>query len=71
MPGLVTEVSVQPGETIEAGKGVLVLEAMKMENEIQSPIRGRVKNISIPKGSTVEKGQVLLTIEQDEFQGAR
>ena len=65
MPGLVTAVNVQQGNTIEVGKSLLILEAMKMENEIRSPIAGKVKTISILKGNPVEKGQALMTIEQE------
>jgi len=66
MPGLVVSVNVEPGDIVDPGKGMLILEAMKMENEIRSPIRGKVKSISVTKGKAVEKGEVLLVIENDK-----
>jgi biotin carboxyl carrier protein len=62
MPGLVIEIEVQEGESVHEGKGMIVLEAMKMENEIQSQIKGIVEKIHVIPGQTVEKGTPLLTI---------
>ncbi len=62
MPGLVTEIEVREGERVEAGMGLIVLEAMKMENEIRSNIPGIVDKIFIKPGQPVEKGYTLLTI---------
>ena len=62
MPGLITSIKVKAGEAIEKGKGILVLEAMKMENEICSSHSGKVLSIIAEKGMIVEKGQVLLRI---------
>lgn len=64
MPGLVIGVSVQAGETVEIGKGLMILEAMKMENEIRSTAHGKVIHLYVEKGAPVEKGQTLLTMEQ-------
>ena len=63
MPGLVTIVSVTAGETIELGQRLLVLEAMKMENEIRAPRAGVVKVVHVQRGQTVEQNKALLVIE--------
>jgi biotin carboxyl carrier protein len=63
MPGLVLDVLVKIGETVEKDSPVVILEAMKMENVIKSPSRGVVKAISAVKGNAVEKNQVLLSFE--------
>jgi len=63
MPGLVTIVGVQPGDEVEQGQRLLVLEAMKMENELRAPRAGKVKAVNVQKGQTVEQNKVLLVIE--------
>jgi biotin carboxyl carrier protein len=63
MPALVGRILVAPGDEVEAGRPLLVLEAMKMENEIKVHLTGRVKEILVERGRTVEKGQILLTLE--------
>jgi biotin carboxyl carrier protein len=63
MPGLVIEVLVKAGETVEKDTPVVILEAMKMENVIKSPSKGTVKSISAVKGSAVEKNEVLLNFD--------
>jgi pyruvate carboxylase subunit B len=60
MPGLVLRVAVAVGETISAGQGVLVLEAMKMENELKASAPGVVTGILVQAGAAVEKGQPLV-----------
>jgi len=62
MPGNVVEVLVSEGQTVEAGQGVLVTEAMKMENEIQANITGVVKSVHVVKGDRVTPGEVLIEI---------
>jgi biotin carboxyl carrier protein len=62
MPGRVTRLLVSEGELIETGQGLLLLEAMKMENEIKSPVAGVVKRIRIEAGSAVEKNAILIDI---------
>jgi len=62
MPGLVVKVEVEIGAQVETGQGLVVLEAMKMENEIKSIQRGKVESIHISAGKIVEKGEKLLTI---------
>tara|TARA_B110000093_G_C12858657_1_gene362441 strand:- start:249 stop:971 length:723 start_codon:yes stop_codon:yes gene_type:complete len=63
MPGLVIDILVEPGNTVLKGDSVLVLEAMKMENNIKSPAEGIIKSIDIKKGQAVEKNQVLISFE--------
>jgi biotin carboxyl carrier protein len=63
MPGLVVRVQVEVGQAVVAGGGVLVLEAMKMENELRSAVGGRVKAVRVEPGQPVEKGQVLVEFE--------
>jgi acetyl/propionyl-CoA carboxylase alpha subunit len=63
MPGLIVRVSVQPGDVVAAGQGLVVMEAMKMENELRAPGAGRVKAVLTKPGSAVEKGAVLVELE--------
>jgi len=60
MPGLVLRVPVEPGQEVMAGAGLVVLEAMKMENELKAPAAGVVGAIRVQPGEAVEKGQVLV-----------
>ncbi len=60
MPGLVLRVAVAVGDTVSAGQGVLVLEAMKMENELKAAAPGVVTGILVQAGVAVEKGQPLV-----------
>ncbi len=61
MPGLVLDVRVREGQAISKGEGIVVLEAMKMENVLKSPADLTVKKIHIKKGMTVDKNQVLVS----------
>ncbi len=63
MSGLIVDVMVEPGASVEKGTPLIVLEAMKMRNEIKAPRPGIVKELKVNKGQTVETGTVLLTIE--------
>jgi pyruvate carboxylase subunit B len=63
MPGLVVRVQVQPGENVAAGDSLVVLEAMKMENELKAGAPGVVKSVRVAPGEVVEKGQVLVEFE--------
>lgn len=63
MPGLVVKVATGVGESVNAGQAVLILEAMKMENQIHSPRQGTVKAVRVSAGQAVDQGQVLAVIE--------
>jgi biotin carboxyl carrier protein len=63
MPGKVIAVLVAEGDPVERGQGLVIVEAMKMENEVRSPISGEVKEIKIKPGDTVEGGAVLVIVE--------
>ena len=63
MPGRVVRVLVAPGDEVAARQGVVVVEAMKMENELRAPRAGRVKEVSVAAGASVEAGRVLAVIE--------
>lgn len=62
MPGLVLEVFVSEGDEVTADEGVLVLEAMKMENELKAPSAGVVQAVHAERGDAVEKGALLIEI---------
>ena len=63
MPGRVVRVLVNPGDAVLAKQGVVVVEAMKMENELRSPKAGVVRDVSVTPGTSVEAGRVLVVIE--------
>ena len=63
MPGLVVRINVQVGDQVSAGQGLVVMEAMKMENELRSQAPGRVKNVLASPGQAVEKGTLLIELE--------
>jgi biotin carboxyl carrier protein len=63
MPGLVVNILLEVGVSVEQGQTVIVLEAMKMENDLVSPIAGIIKEIKVGKGQTVEQGAVLVVVE--------
>ena len=63
MPGLVVEIMCSDGEQVEAGQGVLVLEAMKMQNEITAPASGIITGIPVESGASVNLGDNLFIIE--------
>lgn len=63
MPGKVTRVLVREGEAVTCDQGLLVLEAMKMQNEIRAPKAGIVRSISVAPGKTVNSGDFLLCVE--------
>ncbi len=64
IPGLISQIFVSVGDTINEGDKLFILEAMKMENEIDSPLSGTVKNISVESGIAVEKGTFIMEIEE-------
>lgn len=63
MPGKVVRILVGPGEEVTTGQGVVVVEAMKMQNEIKSPKAGRVVEVRVAEGATVDANQVLAVVE--------
>jgi biotin carboxyl carrier protein len=63
MPGKVVRVLVEQGAQVEAGAGVIVVEAMKMQNEMKAPKAGVVTTLSVSVGATVNGGEVLAVIE--------
>ena len=66
MPGLIVDVLVAKGAEVEAGQPVVIVEAMKMQNELVAPLKGRVARISVEPGATVETGQLLIAIQPEE-----
>ncbi len=63
MPGTILKVVKNVGDTVNAGEAVVVLEAMKMENDINSPKAGKVKSIAVAQGQSVAAGEFLFEIE--------
>jgi biotin carboxyl carrier protein len=63
MPGLIVRVNVRMGDQVAAGQGLVVMEAMKMENELRTASPGTVRAIHAQPGSAVEKGAVLVELE--------
>ena len=63
MPGLIVRVNVEVGTTVQPGQGLVVMEAMKMENELRAASAGRVKSIRATPGTAVERGTVLVELE--------
>jgi biotin carboxyl carrier protein len=63
MPGKVVRVLVSEGSEVEAGGGILVVEAMKMQNEVKSPKKGTVQKILVKEGAAVNAGDVLAIVE--------
>ncbi|HEV7993627.1 MAG TPA: biotin/lipoyl-containing protein [Gemmatimonadaceae bacterium] len=63
MPGMIVRVHVQVGDTVHAGQGLVVMEAMKMENELRATASATVKAVHARVGSAVEKGALLLELE--------
>lgn len=63
MPGKVVDVKVKAGDTVTAGQGVVIVEAMKMQNEFKADIDGVVRDVKVKTGDSVEGGAVLISIE--------
>ena len=61
MPGTILKVNVMPGSAVKAGDSLLVLEAMKMENDIAAPCDGTIASVSVSQGASVSTGDVLVT----------
>jgi acetyl/propionyl-CoA carboxylase alpha subunit len=63
MPGLIVRINVNPGDKVGQGQGLVVMEAMKMENELRAQAAGTVKSVNVTPGTAVEKGTVLIEME--------
>lgn len=63
MPGMIVRIEVQPGQRVEPGQGVAIIEAMKMENELRADGGGVVSRVLVASGQAVEKGTVLVEFE--------
>ncbi|MGE5342101.1 MAG: biotin/lipoyl-containing protein [Candidatus Omnitrophota bacterium] len=63
MPGLIIKILKKEGEKVEAGEKIIILEAMKMQNELESKVSGTIKQILVKEGESVEMRQVLAVIE--------
>lgn len=63
MPGTILDIKVKTGDTVKKGQVLVVLEAMKMENEIMAGTDGTVTSVAVSKGSSVQTGDMLLTIK--------
>ena len=63
IPGIVRKIHVKPGKKVRRGEHLLILEAMKMENDITAPADGTIKAIPVATGKMVTKGQVLIEFE--------
>jgi biotin carboxyl carrier protein len=64
MPGLIVRINVKEGDQVRAGQGLVVMEAMKMENELRAVAAGTVRRLAVAPGSAVEKGAMLLEMER-------
>jgi biotin carboxyl carrier protein len=63
MPGKIVRVLVKAGDQVIARQGLVVVEAMKMENELRAARNGRVRELSVAEGQSVDAGTVLLVVE--------
>ena len=63
MPGTILSINVAAGDTVKRGQVLMILEAMKMENEIMCPCDGKVASVNTAKGGTVESGTLLCVIQ--------
>lgn len=66
MPGLVVQVLTHEGEQVEAAQPLVVVEAMKMQNALTAPLKGRIRFVAVAPGTVVESGQILLAITPEE-----
>lgn len=63
IPGTIQEIFVKVGDTVEAGQILLILEAMKMKNRLESPINGTIKELLVKQGNIVTKNQLLVVVK--------
>jgi biotin carboxyl carrier protein len=64
IPGTIIDIMVKPGQKVKKGDELVILDAMKMQNRLKSPIDGKVMRVSVKKGDKVSKGELLLEIIQ-------
>jgi len=63
IPGVVVDVLVHEGQQVHEGQPLLILESMKMANQLKCPVEGKVKTIHVKKGESIAKGVVMITLE--------
>lgn len=63
MPGLIVSIVCRVGDLVEKDQSLVVMEAMKMENDLKSPVSGKIKSIHVTPGQNVDKGQILVEFE--------
>ncbi|MCK4641846.1 MAG: biotin/lipoyl-binding protein [Candidatus Marinimicrobia bacterium] len=63
LPGLILKLSVKEGDMVKAGQHIIIMEAMKMENEIQAPKDGKVKSVLVKEGDSVNEGDIMIELE--------
>lgn len=66
MPGIIVAVAISEGQAVRQGEKVIILESMKMENELRAPCDGIVSHVHVGPGSSVDKDQALIVISQDQ-----
>jgi biotin carboxyl carrier protein len=66
MPGLVVRVEVQVGDLVRPGQGLVIVEAMKMENELRAEAAGRVSGVRVAPGEAVERDQILIDLDPED-----
>ncbi len=64
MPGKIVDVLVKVGDAVKAGQTILIMEAMKMENEMRASVDTKIKEIKVKKGQSVETGQPLIIYDR-------
>ena len=64
MPGKIVKVFAKPGQAVKAGDPLLIMEAMKMENEMRASIDTKIKSVHVKDGDTIETGTLLVTFEK-------
>ena len=63
MAGVIKSILVKPSDSVKQGQALVILEAMKMENQITAPMAGEVKSVDVGEGDSVQEGHVLLVLE--------
>lgn len=63
MPGLVTRILKNPGDQVRKGESLILVEAMKMENELKSPVDGTIKEVKVKEGQSIDKNTLMVLLE--------